>query len=80
MDFFDIFYRTGIIGFIIIMIPIFMAIKNIFVKHYDKLIIFAIILGLIISMLVGHTLSSPGVAIYLIYLFKTKKTCIEVKR
>lgn len=73
MDFFDIFYRTGIFGFIIIMYPIVKALIMVFKKNYHSSIKFAIILGLVIAMLVGHTIVSPGVSIYLLYLFKTKE-------
>src|SRR5574344_47771 len=72
MDFFDIFYRTGVIGFLIFLIPLINIIKTIFKKPMQdktiKLFRFAIILGFVISLLVGHTLVSPGVSIYLAYL------------
>ena len=76
MDFFDMFYRTGIVGFIILMCPLIISLKNKFKQNIltpeNKIVNFSIILGLIIALFVGHTLSAPGVAIYIIYLFKLK--------
>lgn|SRR5574344_1920493 len=72
MDFFDIFFRTGIIGFMIFIIPVVINTKRIFKKSADlnimKVLKFAVILALVISFLVGHTLVAPGVAIFIIYL------------
>lgn len=68
MDIFDIFYRTGIVGTIIILLPLIINLKSIIKPQKEtinKLIKFSIIFGLVVSMIVGHTLSSPGVSIYL---------------
>jgi hypothetical protein len=67
MDFFDIFFHLGIIGLIIVLIPLIKKIKTI---KPNALVKFSLILGLVIAFLVGHTIGSPGVAIYLVYLFK----------
>jgi hypothetical protein len=71
MDIFDIFYRTGIVGTIIILWPIIYSLKSLKLKSNileNKELKFSIIFGFIISTIVGHTLSSPGVSIYLLYM------------
>ncbi len=76
MDLFDIFYNIGIIGFIVYLFPIVINIKDVFkVKNNDIMLLikFSIVLGVLISILVGHTLLAPGVSIYLVYLIKFRK-------
>ena len=72
MDLFDIFYRVGIVGFILFIIPIIKNIKVSF-KNNETIVIFSIILALLISILVGHTLTAPSVSILLLYVLKYKK-------
>ena len=72
MDLFDIFYRVGIIGFVIFIIPIIKELKCLF-KSKDKILIFSIILALLISLFVGHTLTAPSVSILLLYVLKYRK-------
>ena len=74
MDFFDIFYRFGIVGFLLLILPyIYMFtsfIKNIKNKSskfsfelFYSIIIFLLMLG--ISFLAGHVIGSPAVSTYL---------------
>ena len=72
MDLFDIFYRVGVVGFILFIIPIIKGVKNVF-ENKNVLVIFSVILALIISILVGHTLTAPSVSILLLYVLKYKK-------
>lgn len=72
MDFFDVFYRVGILGFIIFIIPLINIIQKIF-KEKNSLIIFTLILSLLISFLVGHTLTAPSVSIILCFVLKYKR-------
>lgn len=70
MDPFDIFFRHGIIGFIIYFLPLmynFIELKNKKFKdeNQSKNILLAIIIGIIIMNLSGHLLTSPAVSIYL---------------
>lgn len=86
MDYVDIFYRHGIIGFIIFMssyIYMFVLIikklsKDKIKDNLNQIIMLSIILSIILSMLTGHVLTSPSVSIYvalIINLFynKTRK-------
>ena len=72
MDLFDIFYRVGIIGFVIFIIPIIKGVKEVF-KNKDIIVIFSVLLALVISILVGHVLIAPSVSILLLYVLKYKK-------
>lgn len=73
MDFYDLLYRYGIIGFIIFMIPFFKivlkmmeyALSHLNNYNYDKMILILItMLSLLISFFAGHILSAPAVSIY----------------
>ena len=74
MDFFDLFFRFGILGFIIFMIiPIIIIkkcicsiIKNKKVDLFQLTNIFSLGLSIGISFLVGHVISAPAVTIYLV--------------
>lgn len=61
MDLFDIFFRFGIIGLIVYIIPIIYLLKHNKVKNNNYLI--SIILILFISLIVGHVLIKPSVSI-----------------
>lgn len=74
MDFFDILFRFGIIGFIIYMIPIFVVIlklafnflKTITKTTLEKIIyVYATAIGIGVGFLVGHVFGSPAVSFYL---------------
>ena len=63
-------------GFVIYMISLIKGLKDLFkIKNNDKILLikYSIILGIVISLLVGHTLVAPGVSIYLIYLLKYRE-------
>lgn len=73
MDFYDLLYRYGIIGFIIFMIPFFKivlkmmgyALSHLNNYNYDKMILILItMLSLLIAFFAGHILSAPAVSIY----------------
>lgn len=73
MDFYDLLYRFGIIGFIIFMIPFFKivlkmmeyALSHLNNYNYDKMILILItMLSLLIAFFAGHILSAPAVSIY----------------
>lgn len=73
MDFYDLLYRYGIIGFIIFMIPFFKivlkmmeyALSHLNNYNYDKMILILItMLSLLIAFFAGHILSVPAVSIY----------------
>ncbi len=74
MDYFDIFYNHGIMGFIIFFIPYIMILINIF-KKKDKLFDFerymsyiSIFLIVILSLFTGHIITAPSVSIVIIYI------------
>ena len=71
MDLFDILFRCGIVGFVVYLIPLINKLRNSFNKK-DILVKFSLVLSFIISILVGHTLLAPGVAIYIVYLVLSK--------
>ena len=60
MDFFDIFYRVGLLGFILVIIPLFISTKNYNKKKKCEKV--SIIIALLISFLAGHVLSAPSVS------------------
>lgn len=73
MDFYDLLYRYGIIGFIIFIIPFFRivlkmmeyALSHLKNYNYDKMILILItMLSLLIAFFAGHILSAPAVSIY----------------
>lgn len=88
MDFYDLLYRFGIIGFIIFMIPFFKivlkmmeyALSHLNNYNYDKMILILItMLSLLIAFFAGHILSAPAVSIYfgitiILYLNIDKET------
>lgn len=88
MDFYDLLYRYGIIGFIIFIIPFFRIVLKMMeytLSHlknynYDKMILILItMLSLLIAFFAGHILSAPAVSIYfgitiILYLNIDKET------
>lgn len=67
MDIFDIFYRTGIIGFLLYLVPIYIVLKErIRKKSAEERLSIAILI--FISCMAGHVLTSPAVSIYLTVL------------
>jgi len=69
MDFFDIFYSLGIIGFLIYLKPLIKGIKTM----NNKLFKFSVIMSLIMAFLMGHTLVAPSVSIFILYMIKYKE-------
>lgn len=74
MDFFDILFRFGIIGFVLYMLPVFVIILKVaisFIKNLPNLNVEKIIysygsaIGIGIGFLVGHVFGSPAVGFYL---------------
>ena len=94
MDFNDIFYRYGIIGFIIYIIPfaiislavLKLCIKKKFILNMKQLVLgYISYIGLAIAMFVGHTLGAPAVIFYvdlafvlLIYYLKNDQYTIDI--
>ena len=83
MDYFDIFYHHGIIGFIIYFsIVIYLIIKNIkFNKTYEGLMLkTSFLLIIILSFFTGHIITAPAVSIIvtviMMKIFNDKKTVI----
>lgn len=84
IDPFDIFFRHGLIGFIIYFLPFIISLIVI-IKNYRKeknneklQLLFSIILSIILMNLSGHVLTSPAVSIYLsiimVLLIQKEKT------
>lgn len=77
MDLFDIFFRFGIIGFIIYMIPVFTIIFMIatnFIKNIKKIDIEKIIysystaIGIAFGFFIGHVFGAPSACFYLAFI------------
>lgn len=74
MDFFDIFLRYGIFGFILYILPIGLLMVKILKKCFKEklkkidniLPLYSIFIGIAISAVAGHVISSPAVSIYLV--------------
>lgn len=76
MDFHEIFYRYGVIGFIVYFsIPLFLLalifkktflnFKRVIKDSYFITLLFSLVLGLGIAFIAGHVLTAPSVSIYL---------------
>ena len=86
MDFYDIFYRYGILGIIIYVIPFILitiyVLKKIIESKFklnkkQLTLLYISYVSIVIAFISGHTLGSPGVSIYLdlsfvllVYYFK----------
>lgn len=66
MDYFDIFYRNGIIGFILFITPIVWILIQL--KPNKVIERYALILALVLALFQGHILVSPSVSIYVIII------------
>ncbi|MBR1416823.1 MAG: O-antigen ligase family protein [Bacilli bacterium] len=73
MDFFDVLFNMGVCGFILVLYPLAKEIYDIFKVKKNNLVIFVSILSIIIAFLVGHTIVSPAVSIFLIIVLKLNK-------
>ncbi len=80
MDFLSIFFRHGIVGFLVYLIPlvyflirmfktIFTQIRLVWDSVWYCTLCYAILLGLGIAFFAGHVLTAPAVSIYLAVLF-----------
>ncbi len=80
MDYVDLFYRHGIIGFIIFMIPFISVLVRIIKlyfknpKYNDKNKIMgsymlSVVLALVLAFLTGHVITSPSVSIFVALIF-----------
>lgn len=93
MDLFDVFFRFGIIGFIIYMIPVFTIILIVatnFIKNIKKLSLekniysYSTAIGIAFGFFIGHVFGAPSacfylafIAIYAIDLFNNNKRKIN---
>ena len=66
MDYFDILYRNGYIGFILYFLPFVYIVSKI--KMYKKTEIYSLVLALILALFQGHILVSPSVSICVIII------------
>lgn len=66
MDYFDIFYRNGIIGFILFITPMILVLIKL--KPNKTIEIYCFVLALILALFQGHILVSPSVSIYVIII------------
>lgn len=74
MDYFDIFYRTGIIGFIIFLYPLLSYIKDLLKKFTKKrAYLLSMATAFFIAGFVGHVFVSPAVSIFVIVLLNNIK-------
>jgi hypothetical protein len=74
MEMHDIFYRHGIVGFIIYMIVIINAIV-LYIKKIDHNYTLSIILIISIAVLVGHVLTAPAVSTFVAFLL-----CLSISK
>ncbi|MFB4167182.1 O-antigen ligase family protein [Virgibacillus sp. JSM 102003] len=75
MDFFDLFFSFGIIGSVLILLPLFITFYNVFKEIFyntktfltieNLLLLLSTGLGMGISFVAGHVLFAPAVSIYL---------------
>lgn len=78
IDYFDIFYRHGVLGFIIFFLPIVYVLKDI-IKNKNKIdkyklnIILCIALIFILALFQGHILVTPSNSIYVALILSLEK-------
>lgn len=77
MDYYDIFFRNGIIGFILFFIPYVLVLKDIIINLFKKIknelvidynLYLSISLILILSLFSGHVIIAPSVSIFCIII------------
>lgn len=85
IDYFDIFYSHGMLGFIIYFVPYTCILLDIFKekkKERKELLIYtsivSIILILLLSFFTGHIVTAPAVSTFVIFLIFLKKETTEV--
>lgn len=74
MDWFDLFFQFGIIGFVVIIFPLLVAMLYLIFEFFryftnnlvqDNLLYYvAVAIGIFMSLLAGHVLNAPAVSIY----------------
>lgn len=77
MDYVDIFYRCGVLGFVIYMIPIIYILliifkninKNTFKLLINNFYLLSIILSIVLAFMTGHVFVAPSVCIYVVLIF-----------
>ncbi|MDN3019006.1 O-antigen ligase family protein [Paenibacillus sp. BSR1-1] len=88
MDFFDLFYSFGIVGFLVYIIPILYFLYSFFLAllrngraffNFDNILMFlGLVIGMGISVVAGHVFSAPAVSIYvaiiMVYLYRNNQT------
>lgn len=90
MDFHDIFYRFGYLGFILYLMPLLFwvvsIIKSILIDIKKTLMntkvvcySIALALGLAIAFIAGHVLTAPAVSVYLVYIMLILKGELDLK-
>ncbi len=90
MDFYDIYFRHGVLGSIVYFSPtvlIFIYLLRLFFKDFRKnstsylmvSLCFSVLIGLGISMLTGHVLTSPGVSIFMAVMITTLYSVLKGK-
>ncbi|WNF37318.1 O-antigen ligase family protein [Bacillaceae bacterium IKA-2] len=88
MDFLDLFYSYGIVGFIVFLLPFIIAVgvltvnyklyKNKLCKVEFVLVLCSLLLGFGIAFVAGHVLFAPAVSIYLAFLLAYVFTDFEI--
>lgn len=76
MDYYDVYFRHGLVGFIIYFIPIIYILNKIFrrLKNYNKLdidqymLIISVILIFVLSLFSGHIMTAPSVSLFVAIL------------
>lgn len=82
IDYYDVFFRHGIIGSILFFIPLLILLKNIYMKSKRQISISyltSILLILLLSLFSGHILTAPSVSIIVSYILISylKEDCYE---
>lgn len=75
MDFFDLFYEFGIVGFIVVIAPLVATLWYLLISvlrnwreifnYQVALLLSSVLMAMVIAMLAGHVLMAPAVNIYL---------------
>lgn len=73
IDYLDILFRHGIIGFIIFFVPLIFCIKNQKKEKKDLSIYISLFLIFTLSLFSGHILVAPSVSIYVIIILLFRK-------
>lgn len=82
IDYYDVFFRHGVIGSILFFLPLLILLKNIYLKSKRQISISyltSILLILLLSLFSGHILTAPSVSIIVSYILISylKEDCYE---